>query len=106
MRVDMAITTAEQRIEQVFERHAPAGLWAALDRAADAPTVGAGDVWRGLERRLLTGQAPADTGMWAALAQQVDPAQYCPRVVPDVAEELLVEDGQQLTVIRSPRGNY
>jgi len=102
----MAITAAENTIEQVFERHAPGGLWAALARAADAPAVGAGDLWRGLERRLLTSHAPAATGMWAALAQQVDPAQYCPHAVPDVAEEVVVEDGQQLTVIRSPRGNY
>jgi len=102
----MTSSTAEQRIEQVFEHHAPGGLWAGLARAVDAPAVGAGDVWRGIERRLLTGPVPAATGMWAALAQQVDPAQYCPRAVPDVAEEVVVEDGQQLTVIRSPRGNY
>src|SRR5829696_7344798 len=102
----MTISTAQQRIEQAFERRAPGGLWDDLAQAADAPTVGAGDVWRGIERRLLTSRAPAATGMWAALAQQVDPAQYCPHAVPDVAEELVVEDGQQLTVIRSPRGNY
>jgi len=102
----MAITTAENTIEQVFDRHAPDGIWAALTRAADAPALGSGDIWRGLERRLLAGPAPAATGMWAALAQRVDPAQYCPHAVPDVAEELIVEDRQQLTVIRSPRGNY
>src|SRR3954471_10695802 len=102
----MTISTAEQRIEQVFERHAPGGLWAGLAQAADAPAVGAGDIWRGMERRLLNGAAPAATGMWAALAQQVDPAQYCPHAVPDVAEEVVLEDSQQLTVIRSPRGNY
>jgi putative peptide zinc metalloprotease protein len=102
----MTISTAEQQIEQIFERHSPGGLWAGLAGAADAPAVGAGDVWRGIERRLLTSPAPAATGMWAALAQQVDPAQYCPHAVPDVAEEVIVEDGQQLTVIRSPRGNY
>src|SRR4029079_2004807 len=106
MRDAMAITAAENTIEQVFERHAPGGLWAALAHAADAPTVGAGDVWRGIHPRLLPGQAPAATGMWDALAQQVDPAQYCPHAVPDVAEEVVLEDGQQLTVIRSPRGNY
>src|SRR6476619_5240430 len=102
----MTISTAEQRIEQAFERHAPGGLWAGLAQAADAPTIGAGDVWRGIERRLLTSPTPIATGMWAALAQEVDPAQYCPHAVPDVAEEVVVEDGQQLTVIRSPRGNY
>src|SRR6266542_1408279 len=102
----MATVAVEHTIEQVFERYAPGGLWAALAQSADAPAVGAGDVWRGIERRLLTGPAPAATGMWAALAQQVDPAQYCPQAVPDVAEEVVVEDGQQLTVIRRPRGNY
>ncbi|HJZ50440.1 MAG TPA: cyclic nucleotide-binding protein, partial [Roseiflexaceae bacterium] len=102
----MSIIAAEQRIEQVFERHMPAGLWHTLAQAVDAPTLGSGDIWRGLERRLLTGQAAAATGMWAALAQRLDPAQYCPHAVPDVAEEVLVEGDQQLTVIRSPRGNY
>jgi putative peptide zinc metalloprotease protein len=102
----MATISVERSIEHVAERHTPGGLWAALARAADAPTVGAGDIWRGVDRRLLTGQAPAATGMWAALAQQLDPAQYYPHAVPDVAEEVLVEAGQQLTVIRSPRGNY
>src|SRR5690349_13515991 len=98
----MAITTDEQRIEQVLERHAPGGLWDRLSRSADAPAVGSGDVWRGLERRLLTNPAPAGTGMWAALAQQVDPAQYCPHAVPDVAEEEIVEGDQRLTIIRTP----
>ncbi len=102
----MTITTAEHTIEQVFERRPPGGLWAGLAQAADAPAVGAGDIWRGIDRRLLTSAAPSTTGMWATLAQQVDPAQYCPHAVPDVAEEVVVEDGQQLTVIRSPRGNY
>jgi putative peptide zinc metalloprotease protein len=84
----------------------PGGLWAALTRAADAPTVGSGDVWRGLGRRLLTGGAPAATGLWQGLAGRVDPAQYCPRAVPDVPEEQLVDGEQSFTVIRSPRGNY
>jgi hypothetical protein len=90
----MTISTAEQRIEQVFERHAPGGLWAALARAADAPAVGTGDIWRGIDRRLLTSHAPAATGMWAALAQQVDPAQYSPHAVPDVAEEQVTAGDQ------------
>ena len=90
----MTISTAEQRLEQVFDRHGLGGLWAELAQAADAPTIGAGDVWRGIERRLLTNRAPAATGMWAALAQQIDPAQYCPHAVPDVAEELVTEGDQ------------
>jgi putative peptide zinc metalloprotease protein len=102
----MALISAERSIERIAEHHAPGGLWAGLTEAVDAPAVGTGDVWRGIERRLLTNSAPAATGMWAALAQQVDPAQYCPHAVPDVAEEAVIEDGQQLTVIRSPRGNY
>ncbi|HEU5097665.1 MAG TPA: cyclic nucleotide-binding domain-containing protein [Roseiflexaceae bacterium] len=102
----MAIIVAESSIEQSLGRQAPGGLWDRLAHSADAPAIGAGDVWRGLERRLLTSQATAGTGMWAALAQRVDPAQYCPHAVPDVAEEEIVEGGQRLTVIRSPRGNY
>jgi hypothetical protein len=70
------------------------GLWAGLAQAADAPTLGTGDVWRGIERRLLAVPAPAATGMWAALAQQIDPAQYCPHAVPDVAEEQVTEGDQ------------
>jgi putative peptide zinc metalloprotease protein len=102
----MAAISVERSIEHIAEHHAPGGLWAGLARAADAPAVAVGDVWRGIERRLLTGPTPAATGMWTALAQQVDPTQYCPQAVPDVAEEVVVEDGQQLTVIRSPHGNY
>jgi putative peptide zinc metalloprotease protein len=102
----MAAISAERSIERIAERASPGGLWAALARAADAPTLGAGDVWRGLDRRLLTGGVPAQTGMWAGLAQRVDPAQYCPRAVPDVPEEQQVDGAQAFTIIRSPRGNY
>src|SRR6266536_2577453 len=102
----MAATSAERSIERIAERAGPSGLWATLARAADAPTLGAGDVWRGLDRRLLTGGATAQNGMWAGLAQRVDPAQYCPRAVPDVPEEKLVDGAQPFTIIRSPRGNY
>src|SRR5262245_33361709 len=98
----MTTIAAEQRIERIFERREPGGLWAALARAADAPTLGTGDVWRGVERRLLSGEQPASTGMWQALARQVDPAQYRPRAVPDVAEERILEGEQPLIVIRSP----
>src|SRR5262245_22116218 len=102
----MAAISAERTIERIAERASPGGLWATLARAADAPTLGAGDVWRGLDRRLLTGGVPAQTGMWAALAQRVDPAQYCPCAVPDVPEEQQVDGAQAFTIIRSPRGNY
>src|ERR1044071_4908017 len=70
----MTIIAAERRIEQVFEReHRPGGLWAALARHADEPTLGVGDIWRGLERRLLTVDAPpAATGLWPALAARTD----------------------------------
>ncbi len=88
------------------EQPTPHGLWAALARRADAPTVGVGDVWRGLERRLLTDNTPKRSESWAALAARVDPTQYRPHAVPDVAEEQIVEGDQTYTVIRSPRGNY
>src|SRR5262245_24554305 len=103
----MAIFAAERTIEQVFEREdTPGGLWAALARAADEPTVGAGDIWRGLERRLLTSATTPGDGMWDALAERVDPTQYRPCAVPDVAEEQVTEGDQTLTVMRSPRGTY
>jgi putative peptide zinc metalloprotease protein len=102
----MATIAAEQASQQKGERDAPGGVWAALARAANAPALGSGDVWRGLERRLLTGGAPAATGMWAALAARVDLAQFRPEAVPDVAEERIVDGDQTFTVIRSPRGNY
>jgi putative peptide zinc metalloprotease protein len=102
----MTITIAERRIEQVFEyEHTPGGLWAALARHADEPAEGIGDIWRGLERRLLNSK-PAPTGLLAALAERADPAQYRPHAVPDVAEESVTEGDQPYTVIRSPRGNY
>ncbi len=57
--------TAERRIEQVFEHeHTPGGLWATLARHADEPTEGIGDIWRGLERRLLNSKPAAPTGLW------------------------------------------
>ncbi|HEX9371962.1 MAG TPA: cyclic nucleotide-binding protein, partial [Roseiflexaceae bacterium] len=102
----MAIIETEQAVEQFFERRPPGGLWAALARAANAPAAGRGVVWRGVEQRLLGGGAPAQTGMWAALARRVDPAQYCPQAVPDVAEEQIADGDQTFTVIRSPRGSY
>src|SRR5262245_47635594 len=104
----MALAATEQRTDQIFERqHTPGGVWAALARQADAPAVGVGDVWRGLERRLLTSTSqPATTNMWSALAERSDPTLYCPDAVPDVAEEQVVEGDQTYTVIRSPRGNY
>src|SRR5262245_41516803 len=102
----MAAISAERTSEQIAERAGPSGLWATLARAADAPTTGAGDIWRGLDRRLLAGDAPAQNGMWPALAQRVDPTQYCPRAVSDVPEEQLVDGTQTFTIIRSPRGNY
>jgi putative peptide zinc metalloprotease protein len=102
----MATIAAEQRVEPIFEHGQPRGLWAGLARAADAPALGSGDIWRGLDRRLLTSGKPSATGLWDTLAQHVDPAQYCPRAVPDVAEEQIVEGDQSFTVIRSPRGNY
>jgi putative peptide zinc metalloprotease protein len=105
----------------------PGGLWRNLARAVDAPAVGVGDVWRGLERR--TGNAPAadaahaadermlaelvlgppDTtqyGLYEALVLRVDPAQYRPCALPDVAEEQVREAGETFTVLRSPRGLY
>lgn len=97
------------------------GLWAGIARAADAPTVGVGDVWRGLERRvapaaresetavlsaLVLGDWPPPPRLWAALADRTNPALYRPCAVPDVAEETVAEAGEALTVIRSPRGNF
>src|SRR4029079_711418 len=103
----MATTAVERRIDQVFVRgSAPGGIWAALVRADEAPTPGAGDLWRGVERRLLQDKPAAPTGMWPALAERADPAQYRPHAVPDVAEEQVTEGDQTYTVIRSPRGNY
>ena len=87
----MATIAAQQLVEPSFEHGQPRGLWAVLARAADAPALGSGDIWRGLDRRLLTSGKPNATGLWDTLAQHVDPAQYCPRAVPDVAEEQIVE---------------
>lgn len=84
----------------------PTGLWASLAHAADAPTVGAGDLWRGLSRRLLAAPPAQPGAFWPALAARTDPAQYRPRAVPSVPEERMREGEQVLTVIRSPRGNY
>jgi putative peptide zinc metalloprotease protein len=104
----MTTITSDQRSTQAFDSsRAPQGLWVALARRADEPALGIGDMWRGLERRLIVSpQSTNSIGLWSALAEQSDPAQYRPTAVPDVAEELIVEGGQPLTIIRSPRGNY
>lgn len=87
------------------EANIPWGVWASVARRADAPAVGTGDIWRGLERRLISRSAPP-AEPWADLQRRVDPTLYCPRAVPDVAEEQISEGDQVYTVIRSPRGNY
>jgi putative peptide zinc metalloprotease protein len=60
----MATLSAERRIERtvgrVRNRTSPAGLWAGLARAAEAATLGTGDVWRGLERRLVLDGQPTN----------------------------------------------
>jgi putative peptide zinc metalloprotease protein len=95
-----------------------------LTQAIDAPAVGVGDIWRGLERRigtptdqphtadarmlveLVLGPRAATPGLYQALAVRVDPAQYRPYALPDVAEEQVHEAGETFTVLRSPRGTY
>lgn len=89
----------------------PSGLWRSLAAAADAPAVGVGDVWRGLERRLIlsarrSGGEPPAASLWAGLRARVDPALYRPCAIPNVPHERVTEDGQTYTVIRSPRGAY
>jgi putative peptide zinc metalloprotease protein len=104
----MAISTSDQWLTRALgHSSAPNGLWVALARHADEPSLGVGDLWRGLERRLITNATPSHSaGLWESLADRSDPAQYKPEAVPDVAEELVVEGEQTFTVIRSPRGNY
>lgn len=82
-------------------------FWNTLAQRTDNP-VGDGDVWRGLERYLtLATTLPAPvTGLLDGLTQRTDPTLYCPQAIPDVAEEQVVEAGQTLTVICSPRGRY
>jgi putative peptide zinc metalloprotease protein len=97
----------------------PDGFWARLSRAADGSTTSAGDIWRGIERRLTAASGerlPADrelasaatpsAPLWPALAQRVDPAQYRPYAIPGVPAEPVAEGDQTLFVIRSPRGTY
>jgi putative peptide zinc metalloprotease protein len=104
----MTTVTAAHSIERAFQHpRMPGGVWAALARHADEPTLGVGDIWRGMERRLLTsGSSSTSADLWAALGARADPAQYRPTAVPDVAEEVVAEGDQLYTVIRSPRGNY
>ncbi|KAB8140129.1 cyclic nucleotide-binding domain-containing protein [Chloroflexia bacterium SDU3-3] len=80
----------------------PQGLWAELRREAARPAAAR----RGWHSRLGKLPASPGPGLYAALAQRVDPAQYRPVAVPDIAEEEVAEGGQQLTIIHSPRGTY
>ena len=50
--------------------------------------------------------APQQPGIWAALASRSDPAEFMPCAIGDIAEEQVREDGQEWTVMRSPRGSY
>jgi putative peptide zinc metalloprotease protein len=94
----------EHAIEQVARRLSPAGLWGQLAQRADSSA--AGDIYRGLARRLPAARVAGATGVWTRLAEQVDPTRYRPQAVPDVAEELVHEDGQERVVLRSPHRNY
>jgi putative peptide zinc metalloprotease protein len=113
-RICMATVTAAREAETAPPGHdddLPAGLWGRLQRAADAPAVGIGDLWRGLERRLLVTPAPATpaktaSSIFAGLAERINPALYRPEAIPDVAEEQVREGDQLFTVIRSPRGTF
>jgi putative peptide zinc metalloprotease protein len=89
--------------QHIFTGAKQRSFWSALARRADAPE--AGDIYRGIERQLREAPGPS-TGVWAALADRVDPAKYCPTAVPDVAEDVIVEDGEERAVICSPRRNY
>src|SRR4051794_2088211 len=101
----MTVNAIEHSVEQIFTHEPPGGIWAVLAQAAARPGLG-GDLWAGIGRRLDAGMPPATTGVWQALGERADPAQYCPQAVPDVAEEQLTEGDQTFTVIRSPHGNY
>ncbi|NJN19866.1 MAG: hypothetical protein HC822_28335 [Oscillochloris sp.] len=65
-------------------------------------------LYQGLARRLKVrpSAATSTTQLYRALGQRVDPAQYKPRRIENVAAEALYEDGQSYTVLRSPNGNY
>jgi putative peptide zinc metalloprotease protein len=100
-------TTVEQLpLERSNRRNEPGGIWAELGDKLDGQGVDTGDVWRGIERRLLLLGYGGATGLWDALAERTDATLYRPAAVPDVAEEQVVEGDQIFTVIRSPRGNY
>src|SRR4051794_459629 len=101
----MTVNDIEHSVEQVFTHEPPGGVWATLAQAAATPGLG-GNLWAGIARRLDAGTPSATPGVWQALAERADPAQYRPQAVPDVAEEQLTEGEQTFTVIRSPHGNY
>ncbi|GAB4210050.1 MAG: cyclic nucleotide-binding domain-containing protein [Roseiflexaceae bacterium] len=97
----MSTLATERSVKQTARTEsAPAGLWAALSRGAQAPDRTSG-LWAALGAR--RGE-PA--GPWQALAERTDLARYRPQAVSDVAEEQVTEGDQTFTVIRSPRGNY
>ena len=78
----------------------PGGLW---DRLTPQPATRQGQLYSQITERTT---APQQPGLWATLAERTDPTQYRPQALPDVAGEQVHEGEQELTVIRSPHGNY
>ncbi len=98
---------AGQRIESSLSQPpTKPGLWGSLGAAVDTAASDRAGVWHGLKRRLQANESHSSSEIWSVLGERVDPTQYRPCAITDVAEEQVTEDGVALTVIRSPRGNY
>ncbi|MFN8477550.1 MAG: cyclic nucleotide-binding domain-containing protein [Kouleothrix sp.] len=80
------------------------GIWIRI-AAAILSAEQNGNFWHTLKHQLPP-TAPVSRPFWQALATRIDPAQYCPQAIPDVAEEQIADGDQNLTVLRSPRGTY
>ncbi len=97
-------TTSVTDATRVAAPPLPGGVWAALQRRAADPTTGAAHVYTALAAH-SAGVSRA-TDILAALQMRVDPAQYRPHAIPDVAEEPIREGDQTIYIVRSPQGNY
>jgi putative peptide zinc metalloprotease protein len=85
------------------QQHAtPTGFWTGLERAASR----SGDLWRGLTQHLDEQSPLVRLRLWMMLAARTDPADYRPQALPEIVAEAVIEDGEPLTIIRSPRGAY
>ena len=102
----MHVTAVRQPSDLPIENDMPDGIWGTLRQSADLRPSTSTGIWSDLEHYINLNQPSTEIDIWQNLTKHADPANYCPRAIPNVAEEQVHEGDQIFTVIRSPHGNY